>query len=83
MRDDRPRRTVPLLDERLARAPTAKQLVGLAHAIDSSAAGAATPGLGTTDQVVPSQLSMIGVSLFAMRSKPTTKQLVTLGHAMS
>ena len=63
--------------------PTAKQLVGLADAIDSSAADAAISGLGATDQVVPSQLSMIGVSVFAMRTKPTAKQLVALGHATS
>ena len=63
--------------------PTAKQLVGPAHAIDSSAADAAIAGFGATDQDVPSQLSMTGASVFAMRTKPTPKQLVALGHATS
>jgi hypothetical protein len=73
------------LERRVAERPTATQLEVLAHATPFSELNVAPPGLGlgTIDQLVPSQCStnvVAGVLTLACEL-PTAKQLVVLGHA--
>ena len=81
--DDRPRGTVPVLDQRWGRSvrvdcePTAKQLDALGHETPLSPPPTSSVGVEPTDHLVPFQCTTSGPD----PELPTAKQLVGVEHA--